>query len=236
MSAAALRPLGRLASLPWLASPVATSSSRAFALSSARRVRLPHQPPSPFVASLERFSPVNHKVEPGSGGSPNAQLAPRNDFRKFAVCLVIFAGIVYCIYLPADMPFLSETDYKAFPVEWIEVLGAPDSKEGRYKVVTLRLPDEHPMVKGNLKSEAAPYHLMVKDPNLQIERVRPTRHSRRNDRANRLTTMTTYALLSALHHLPAAAARHGFGDAAFASRQEGGQRRGLALHSQPQAL
>lgn len=173
MSASALRPLGRLAALPRLSS--ATSSSRAFSLSAARRVRLPHQPPSPFVASLERFSPVNHKVDPNSGGSPTATLAPRNDFKKVAICLIVFAGIVYCIYLPADMPFLSETEYKGFPVEWIEVIGSPDSKDGAYKVVTLRLPDEHPMVKGNLKSEAAPYHLMVKDPNLQIERV--SRHS-----------------------------------------------------------
>lgn len=171
----ALRPLGRrLASLASQSATAASSSSstRTFSLSAARHVRLPHQPPSPFVASLERFSPVNHKVDPDSGGSPSARFAPRNDFRKVAICMVIFAGILYCIYLPADMPFLSETEYKGFPVEWVEVLGSPDSKEGAYKVITLRLPDEHPMVKGNLKSEAAPYHLMVKDPNLQIERVR----------------------------------------------------------------
>lgn len=239
MLASVLRPLAR-ASSPAL--PRLAAAPRSFSLSAARLVRLPHQAPSPEVAFLEKFSPVNHKVELTADGErePAAykRFMPRNDFRKVAICLVIFAGIAYGIFLPADMPYLSETEYKGFPVEWVEVLGAPDAKEGRYKVLTLRLPDEHPMVKGNLKSESAPYHLMVKDPSLQIERVCPFAALTLppSARADARCACCCPLPSPALHHLPAAAARDGLDDAAVAPRQEGGRRRGLALHPQPQAL
>lgn len=178
MVASALRPLSSRSSalLPKLASPSllhASAQRAAFSHSQIRQVRLPHEAPSPKVAFLEKFSPVNHKVNPKDDPNPSARFLPRNDVKKVLICSLIFAGICYGIFLPADMPFLSEDEYKAFPVEWVETLGKTDTTDGRYKVLTLRLPDEHPMVMGNLKSETAPYHLMVKDPNLQIERVRP---------------------------------------------------------------
>jgi len=45
-------------------------------------------------------------------------------------------------------------------------------KDGTYKVLTVRMPDDHKPVPGNVETnQEGIYHIMVKDPNLNIERV-----------------------------------------------------------------
>lgn len=86
--------------------------------------------------------------------------------------------IIYGITRPADTPFLDQDKWWSFPIEWMEVVDEDEQgvsgtlKDGLHKVLTVRMPDDHRPVKGNPEAGAEGiYHVMVKDPNLNIERV-----------------------------------------------------------------
>lgn len=101
-------------------------------------------------------------------------------WRTLLAGTIAMCFIVYGITRPADTPFLDPDVWWSFPIEWMEVVDEDEEgisgtlKDGQYKVLTVRMPDDHRPVKGNPESEAEGiYHVMVKDPTLNIERVSP---------------------------------------------------------------
>lgn len=102
----------------------------------------------------------------------------KRQIRTLMVGCTFFAFICWAVFQPSDTPDLDQDKWWAFPIEWMEVVDQDEEgisgtlKNGQYKVLTVRMPDEHKKVKGNVETgEEGIYHIMVKDPNLQIERV-----------------------------------------------------------------
>ncbi|CED84935.1 NADH-cytochrome b-5 reductase [Phaffia rhodozyma] len=127
------------------------------------------------LVSLFKITKFNPSVKPVIGPDGETD-ASRNGLRTLFYGCVALAFVTYGVFKPAHSPLLDQDKYKAFPVEWVEVLdrdetGSTGLKDGTYKVLTMRLPDNHPKVLGNLETnEEGIYHIMIKDSSLQIER------------------------------------------------------------------
>ncbi|KAL7409582.1 hypothetical protein BDY24DRAFT_213867 [Mrakia frigida] len=101
----------------------------------------------------------------------------KRQIRTLMISTTVFCFIVWGVFQPSDTPDLDLDKWWSFPIEWMEVVDEDETgvsgnlKDGQYKVLTVRMPDDHKKVAGNVETnKEGIYHLMVKDPNLNIER------------------------------------------------------------------
>lgn len=168
----------------------------------------------------------------------------KNEKKMWTLSATTMAILLFLIFLPADDPRLDSIEWSKFPIEWVQTLGkeadgaaaaeggsgsgkaaGQASSDGLYKVITVRTPDDHKPIKGNPETcVEGMYHVMIMDPELQIERVSC-------DLCQGLLVQETddFCFLSALHYLPSSAACDGYPDSVFHIRQARVPGRGLAV-------
>jgi hypothetical protein len=176
--AAAARP-----SLSSTLSPMTAVASRRALSSTPSKLMPDYRTPDPNRSTYQSrydklqlllFRVVDEKPHnPEFDSEGNRVQHSKRAWRTLIAGIISICVITYGITRPADTPFLDQDKWWNFPIEWMEVVSGT-LKDGQHKVLTVRMPDDHRPVKGNPEAGAEGiFHVLVKDPNLNIERVSP---------------------------------------------------------------